>query len=118
MEARGQQARPTCGRRARPARVRRGGCGVAPWGAAAPCVAAGSYQDATGVTVALLERWNGSVWRLQRAPALRTSISTTTTGVSCSSAASCIAVGYFQQPSGTFAPLAENWDGTAWTIQP
>jgi hypothetical protein len=86
-------------------------------GDAEACVAAGSYQDATGVTVALLERWDGSAWRLQRAPVPPTSISTTLTGVSCSSTASCIAVGYFQAPSGAFAPLAEKWDGTAWTIR-
>jgi hypothetical protein len=85
---------------------------------ASACVAAGGYQDAVGVTVALVERWDGNAWRLQHAPVPPMAISTTMASVWCSSAASCIAVGYFEMPSGTFAPLGETWDGAAWTIRP
>ena len=38
-------------------------------------------------------------------------------GVSCTSSAACIAVGYFVNGLGKHVPLAESWNGTSWTAQ-
>jgi hypothetical protein len=52
------------------------------------CVAVGSYSS--GGTV--VERWNGSTWRLVASPD-RTNTLSTLLGVSCATAANCLAVG-------------------------
>ena len=41
----------------------------------------------------------------------------TLSGVQCWSASSCIAVGDTNQGSD-YQPLAEHWNGSAWTVQP
>jgi len=38
--------------------------------------------------------------------------------VSCSSPRACTAVGYAADNAGSRVPLAENWNGSTWTIQP
>jgi hypothetical protein len=38
--------------------------------------------------------------------------------VSCSSAATCIAAGSYENGTGDDAALAERWDGSTWTVQP
>jgi hypothetical protein len=56
---------------------------------ATACTAVGAYNNTTGP---LAERWNGTSWKIQRAPnpAVAGSIFY---GVSCTSAAACTAVG-------------------------
>jgi len=62
----------------------------------------------------LIERWNGSSWRLQRSPSV-------TAGASLASvtrvpgAPDAWAVG--SEPSGS-GTLVEHWDGTVWTVVP
>jgi hypothetical protein len=70
----------------------------------------------TGSMVA--EEWNGSAWTLQPLPAPTGATSTSLTGISCSSASDCVAVGYDKTSTGTTMTLAEHWDGTNWTIEP
>ena len=40
------------------------------------------------------------------------------TGVSCTAAAGCIAVGNYYGTSGSYDPLADRWNGSTWTVQP
>jgi hypothetical protein len=38
-------------------------------------------------------------------------------GVSCPTATACVAVGWFVTPQGETVPLAEIWNGSAWTVK-
>jgi hypothetical protein len=64
--------------------------------------------------------WNGSTWK-QEAIALPGGYGGQLLGLSCDSATSCTASGYYATAVGTQAPLdtlAEHWNGSTWTIQP
>ena len=80
------------------------------------CIAVGVRRDIAGAEVTLAESWNGTAWSVQRTPNPPGGLSSALTGVSCTSATFCIAVG--QATGGTSSPpLAEVWNGTAWSIQ-
>jgi hypothetical protein len=82
------------------------------------CIAVGFYADLPGLvnihgrSFALAERWNGRKWRIQRTPRPAGSTDMVFTGVSCTSARACTAVG--STGAGT---LAERWNGRRWGIQ-
>jgi len=79
------------------------------------CMAVGDSQNSTR-DVPLAEEWNGgSKWRIVPAPAVKGTTVSLLSGISCTSAARCIAVGYSVK-SGNFATLAELWNGKAWKI--
>jgi hypothetical protein len=59
------------------------------------CTAVGSYGDGTTNAVALAERWDGTSWTIQNAPKPSGATGMTLSGVSCTSAVSCTAVGQF-----------------------
>lgn len=73
------------------------------------CTAAGFYANAGGQHP-VVERSDGSVWRVQVLPKPGTS---ELYGVSCSAQNACTAVGH----SSTGGPLAEGWNGTTWHVQ-
>jgi hypothetical protein len=84
---------------------------------ASACTAVGWYETSAGV-FALAERWNGTSWTIQSTPNPNPELGPTLTGVSCTSANACTAVGYYETSSGATSPaLAEQWNGTSWTIQ-
>lgn len=56
---------------------------------------------------ALVERWNGAAWSIQRAPGGPLS------SVSCASSVACTAVG-----NSTNETRAEGWEGGRWSIEP
>jgi hypothetical protein len=86
--------------------------------ASSACTAVGGYNEATGATKGLAERWNGTAWSALATPAPPSSELANLFGVACSSATACIAVGgSFESSSHVTAPLAEIWNGTAWSIQ-
>jgi hypothetical protein len=78
---------------------------------ATDCNAVGDYRAYTNespVQHLLAEHWNGSSWSIVPIPgpgAARLS------GVSCTSATNCFAVGFTQ----TGHPLVDRWDGARWT---
>jgi hypothetical protein len=78
----------------------------------------------TQVGLTLAESWNGSSWVIQPTPNPAGSSTAQLNGVSCSdtilaTTPSCEAVGQYSGPNGDIPyPLAEGWNGTAWTIQP
>ena len=65
----------------------------------------------------LAERWNGSSWSVMHLPVPAGATSGGLTGVSCTSASACTAVGSYGTPSGG-GPVAERWNGHSWAIQP
>lgn len=86
---------------------------------ASACTAVGYYVNGSGLDVTMAEAWNGTRWVLQ---AVHERTGTTTAfleGVSCRSAAMCVAVGWDGGTTGTFTPetLAVRWDGVSWAIQ-
>ena len=57
-------------------------------------------------------------WAVQATPVPTHTNEAQLLGMSCLSAASCTAVGYSINNSGTHLPLIESWNGTAWTVVP
>ncbi len=81
------------------------------------CTAVGHYLNALGVVLPLAERWNGKEWALQETPDPTGAKSASLSGVSCSAAEACMAVGHFVNSGGTEVPLAEVWSSKKWTVQ-
>jgi len=84
--------------------------------AARKCVAVGRSVNRAGAEVPLAERWNGHAWTVLRARLPAGVKSGALTGVSCTSARACTAVGYVDE-ADTLVPLAERWNGRRWAIQ-
>jgi hypothetical protein len=81
------------------------------------CVIVGFYEPSEGGSKTLAESWNGKTWSIQTT-ANPGSQSSRLRGVSCTSSTSCTAVGFYDQGEPTEEmPLAENWNGTAWSTQ-
>jgi len=78
------------------------------------CVAVGDYLDRSHRSVALLERFGGSRWTLERTPAPR---GRQLGGASCPSATACTIVGEYHRGFGVLQPLAERSLGAAWTLE-
>jgi hypothetical protein len=79
------------------------------------CTAVGNNSDGQ----VLAERWDGTSWSIQPMPAPAGAQISSLNGVSCTSAKACTAVGGVADSS--FNPLgtvAEQWNGTTWTLQP
>jgi hypothetical protein len=83
----------------------------------AACTAVGYFTDDVGAGVPLTERWNGTIWTVQRTPRRAGATSSLLFDVSCASPRSCTAVGSFVTRSGSALPLVERWNGTSWSIQ-
>jgi hypothetical protein len=86
---------------------------------ATSCLAVGAYTI-NGSTRTLSERWDGSTWTIVPSPnppginfpGVRVELS----GVSCSGATNCVAVGFTQ--TSVSRTLVEHWNGTTWVIVP
>ncbi|TMB91451.1 MAG: hypothetical protein E6J45_05695 [Chloroflexi bacterium] len=81
------------------------------------CEAVGDSFKSSGVEVPLAERWNGTSWSLQAAPAPSNASAAMLNGVSCTGASQCEAVGSSFNGAGSQLSLAEVWNGTSWAIQ-
>jgi hypothetical protein len=85
---------------------------------AANCAAVGDYyRTAAGPQVTLVERWNGTAWRIEPSPGTgrgNTLDSVSCPSVSCTAPDSCMAVGVTSggQPESGYC------DGTNWTLEP
>jgi hypothetical protein len=83
--------------------------------AAAACTAVGGYVHGSRV-VPLAERWNGTSWRVQTAPAVPGSKFSGLTAVSCPSAGACEATAYAN--SSAVSATSERWNGNKWSVHP
>jgi hypothetical protein len=82
------------------------------------CVAVGSYFEDTSDSSAektLVEQWSGSSWAIVPSPNRVNAIDSGLTGVSCTSASNCFAVGHFDTNLVT-RTLIEHWDGGNWLV--
>jgi hypothetical protein len=76
------------------------------------CEAVGTKATKTG-TGPLAETWNGTAWSTQAIPAPAGASLSAATGVSCTSAALCEAVGTYNENTA-FAAI---WNGSSWKLQ-
>jgi sugar lactone lactonase YvrE len=60
---------------------------------------------------------DGTERLIQKAPEPSGATLTRSTGVSCLSATSCTAVGYYVNSSGVTVPLAQRWNDTEWKVE-
>jgi hypothetical protein len=79
------------------------------------CVAVGN-SSIPGPRSTLAETWNGTGWTIAPSPNPSGVTDAELTGVSCTSTSACMAVGWSSGSSGPDEPLAEAWNGSAWSI--
>ena len=88
---------------------------------ASSCEAAGEVPGSNDEESTVAESWDGSAWAVQSVPSPSTTQGSQLTGVSCTSAASCTAVGWYTSSTvptfGQMLTVAETWNGTAWTLE-
>jgi hypothetical protein len=80
------------------------------------CIAVGGSGVGTE-GAALAETWNGSNWSAQSTAKPTGAESSRLSGVSCTLSEACTAVGQYINSSSVEVPLAERWNGKAWSIQ-
>jgi hypothetical protein len=78
---------------------------------ATACVAVGHYVTASGAQKTLAEQWNGGVWTIQATPNPSGASQANLSGVSCSAAGACTAVGDYIDALGVDVTLAERYSG-------
>ena len=81
------------------------------------CTAVGNYNDSSGTEDTLAEAWDGTSWSIETTPVPSGAQSSYLSGVSCTSAGPCTAVGDYTDSSGDYDALAEAWNGTSWSIE-
>jgi hypothetical protein len=81
--------------------------------AAGACTAVGFFGDANGLNETLAERYNGAHWEIQKTPNPAGLTSSSLTGVSCTSATTCTAVGSFINAAGSQVALVERYSPAA-----
>ena len=64
----------------------------------------------------MIEQWNGTTWSSQAVPVPPGPSRPNLGSVSCASATNCMAVGAYLDTERHEQPLAEHWDGSAWSI--
>lgn len=82
---------------------------------ATACTAVGSYISTSGNTQTLVETWNGGAWSIAPSPN-EGGLSNTLSGVSCTSATSCVGVGSWVNTFGAQQVLLEGWNGVVWSV--
>jgi hypothetical protein len=80
---------------------------------ASSCIAAGLYDNGSGVYQTLVLRWDGVSWTQMTSPNNGSS-DNGLMSVSCVSSSSCVAVGYYVNGSGAYQTLVLSWDGASW----
>ncbi|HEV2239418.1 MAG TPA: hypothetical protein VGR98_00125 [Streptosporangiaceae bacterium] len=86
---------------------------------AADCLAVGYNMTPDYAYNAFAESWDGatSTWTIVSPVLPPAAALSMLTGVSCTSAAACTAVGSYETSGGVIYPLAELWNGTSWRLQ-
>src|ERR1700683_1397387 len=85
------------------------------------CLSVGTSEGITSAvhpTDTLAEHWNGSTWAqsLPGNPSRNSQPSNNLNAVSCPGVKNCLAVGAYNNKSGTSVALGEKWNGSKWTV--
>jgi hypothetical protein len=81
------------------------------------CVSASECTAVGGIDRAIAYRWNGRSWRFEKVRQPPGGYGADLTGVSCPTAGSCVASGYYffaRKHSTVPRIIVERWDGTRW----
>jgi hypothetical protein len=82
------------------------------------CIAVGSYDRGTNsIPVPLVESWSAPTWSVETGASPASAGISDLKGVSCISAAVCVAVGFSENDVGATLTLAEVWNGTQWSVE-
>lgn len=93
------------------------GVSCTPAGTVIDCTTVGWYQDGqTSSDSALSLSWSGTSWSLSALVQPTGDVSDTLSGVSCTSATICTAVGSYQDSTGDQFALIEKSSGGSWTL--
>jgi hypothetical protein len=84
---------------------------------AAWCMAVGLYTGANGY-LNLAEEWTSSAWQVVPTPDAAKAKDEFLSGVSCTSAQWCLAVGSAISARAVEEPVVEDWDGATWSTVP
>lgn len=80
--------------------------------------AVGTYGNANGPALTLIEHWNGSTWSVASSPNPAGSGNSQLLGVTALSPTNAWAVGSYFVTDGARRTLIERWNGKAWSIVP
>jgi O-glycosyl hydrolase len=80
-------------------------------------IAAENTDGTITVTVLAGAKPQPPSWTTQRLPMPPGSTEDEILGVSCTTPSACTAVGWYREGSEPLQPLAEGWDGTAWSLE-
>jgi hypothetical protein len=78
------------------------------------CTSVGSYFANPG---SIAQRWNGTSWSSQTMATPAGASQVMPRAITCLSASDCYAVGSYYTTTSAYKPLAEHWNGTAWSVQ-
>jgi hypothetical protein len=78
---------------------------------ATDCTAVGYWTANTGPALTLGEHWDGTAWTIETTPNPNNPVNTYLSGVSCTAATACTAVGYYQNQSNRDVALVERYSG-------
>jgi len=78
------------------------------------CMAAGNYSNGSNDQT-LIEKWNGSSWKLVTSPNSSTTLNNDLGGVSCVSTGFCMATGRGRNATND-QTLIEKWNGSSWKV--
>jgi hypothetical protein len=81
------------------------------------CTAGGDYGYFDAAQSVFAQRWNGTAWVMQHQPNPTGQMLNADNSVSCTDASTCTMVGSWLDRMGRGQPLAQRWNGTAWTGQ-
>jgi hypothetical protein len=80
------------------------------------CTAVGEYDDSSDTELTLAEAWNGTSWSIETTPNPTGAKASLLHGVSCTSTSACTAVGGYEDSSSSELSLAEDWNGSSWSV--
>jgi hypothetical protein len=81
------------------------------------CIAVGNRGLFTGSDTPFSLYWNGTTWTAPVTPAPSLATQSGLSGVSCTSASSCVAVGDYSISTTFTGTFGETWNGTKWTVK-
>ena len=86
---------------------------------ATSCVAVGTTRATVkSFTMPLIERWDGTRWKIMPSRSPGGAGGTYLNAVSCPTPTSCYAVGNYTTGASAGLSLVEHWNGSQWTIMP
>jgi hypothetical protein len=81
------------------------------------CYASGWYTTSSTTDMPLVNRWNGTTWTAQTLTLPGGTTSAQLSDISCTTASTCTAVGYYDTVAQPRRTMALRWNGTAWSVQ-